>query len=68
VRPTGAQIVVVANSQAIDLEIVEAALRTDRFGYVIASATKRARFLSQMRVAGLSGELLSKTRLSHWLG
>jgi hypothetical protein len=38
-RPTGAQIVVVTNSRAIDLEIVEAALRTNRFGYVIASAT-----------------------------
>jgi len=60
--PDGALIVVMTHSHAIDLEIVAEALRTDRFGYVglIGSATKRARFLSQMRAAGLSGERLSK--------
>ena len=60
--PDGALIVVMTHSHAIDLEIVAEALRTDRFGYVglIGSATKRARFLSQMRAAGLSGERPSK--------
>jgi len=60
--PDGALIVVMTHSHAIDLEIVAEALLTDRFGYVglIGSATKRARFLSQMRAAGLWGECLSK--------
>jgi xanthine dehydrogenase accessory factor len=60
--PDGALIVVMTHSHAIDLEIVAEALLTDRFGFVglIGSATKRARFLSQMRAAGLWGECLSK--------
>ena len=60
--PDGTLIVVMTHSHAIDLEIVAEALRTDRFGCVglIGSATKRARFLSQMRAAGLSEECLSK--------
>jgi xanthine dehydrogenase accessory factor len=54
--PNGALIVVMTHAHALDLEIVAAALRSGRFGYVglIGSATKRARFLSQMRAAGLS--------------
>ncbi len=54
--PDGALIVVMTHSHAIDLEIVAEALRSERFGYVglIGSATKRARFVSQMRSAGLS--------------
>ena len=54
--PDGALIVVMTHSHALDLEIVAEALRSERFGYVglIGSATKRARFLSQMRAAGLS--------------
>ncbi len=53
--PDGALIVVMTHSHAIDLEIVAEALRSARFGFVglIGSATKRARFLSQMRAAGL---------------
>lgn len=53
--PDGALIVVMTHSHAIDLEIVAEALRADRFGYVglIGSGTKWARFLSQMRAAGL---------------
>ena len=44
------------HSHALDLEIVAAALSAERFGFVglIGSSTKRARFLSQMRAAGLS--------------
>jgi xanthine dehydrogenase accessory factor len=54
--PDGALIVVMTHSHALDLEIVAAALSAGRFGFVglIGSSTKRARFLSQMRTAGLS--------------
>jgi xanthine dehydrogenase accessory factor len=47
---------------ALDLEIVAEALRIERFGYVglIGSATKRARFLSQMRAAGLTEVQLAR--------
>ena len=53
--PDSALVVVFTHSHALDLEIVAEALRVERFGYVglIGSATKRARFLSQMRAAGL---------------
>ncbi len=53
--PDGALIVVMTHSHALDLEIVAAALGAERFGFVglIGSSTKRARFLSQMRAAGL---------------
>jgi xanthine dehydrogenase accessory factor len=54
--PDNALLVVMTHSHALDLEIVAEALRVERFGYVglIGSATKRARFLSQMRAAGLT--------------
>ena len=44
------------HSHALDLEIVAAALSAERLGFVglIGSPTKRARFSSQMRAAGLS--------------
>ena len=60
--PDGALIVVMTHSHALDLEIVAEALRSQRFGYVglIGSATKRARFLSQMRAAGMSEAVLEK--------
>jgi xanthine dehydrogenase accessory factor len=60
--PDGALIVVMTHSHALDLEIVAEALRSQRFGYVglIGSATKRARFLSQMRAAKLSEAVLEK--------
>ena len=60
--PDGALIVVMTHSHALDLEIVAEALRAERFGYVglIGSATKRARFLSQMRAAGLPEAALAK--------
>jgi xanthine dehydrogenase accessory factor len=60
--PDGALIVVMTHSHPLDLEIVAAALRLDRFAYVglIGSATKRARFVSQMRAAGLSEAALAK--------
>ncbi len=60
--PDGALIAVMTHAHAIDLEIVAEALRAERFGYVglIGSATKRARFLTQMRAAGLSEARLSR--------
>jgi len=60
--PDGALIVVMTHSHGLDLEIVAEALRSGRFGYVglIGSATKRARFLSQLRAAGLTEAALSK--------
>jgi xanthine dehydrogenase accessory factor len=59
--PDDALIVVMTHSHAVDLEIVAAALRPERFGFVglIGSPTKRARFLSQMRAARLSKECLA---------
>ena len=58
--PDGALILVMTHSHPLDLAIVSAALAARRFGYVglIGSATKRARFLSQMRAASLSEEAL----------
>jgi xanthine dehydrogenase accessory factor len=60
--PDNALVVVMTHSHALDLEIVAEALRVERFGYVglIGSATKRARFLSQMRAAGLTEVQLAR--------
>jgi xanthine dehydrogenase accessory factor len=60
--PDGALIVVMTHSHALDLDIVVAALGAKRFGFVglIGSPTKRARFLSQMRAAGLSTSCLAR--------
>jgi xanthine dehydrogenase accessory factor len=60
--PDGALIVVMTHSHALDLDIVAAALKAERFGYVglIGSMTKRARFLSQMRDAGVTEAMLMR--------
>ncbi len=60
--PDGALIVVMTHSHGLDLDIVAAALKSERFGYVglIGSATKRARFLRQMRDAGLTEAMLAR--------
>jgi xanthine dehydrogenase accessory factor len=60
--PDNALVVVMTHSHALDLEIVAEALRVERFGYVglIGSATKRARFLTQMRAAGLTEVQLAR--------
>ena len=60
--PDGALILVMTHAHPLDLAIVAEALRLGRFGYVglIGSATKRARFLSQMRAAGLTEPALAK--------
>jgi xanthine dehydrogenase accessory factor len=58
----GAFVVVLTHSHALDLDIVRAALKLDRFGYVglIGSETKKARFLSRLRTAGI-GETQLRT-------
>jgi xanthine dehydrogenase accessory factor len=60
--PDGASVVVMTHSHPLDLAIVSQALAAQRFGYVglIGSATKRARFLSQMRAAGISEAALAR--------
>ena len=52
----GSIVLIMTHSHALDLEIAMAALAAGRFALVgvIGSATKRARFASQMRQAGLS--------------
>lgn len=56
--PSGTFLVVMTHSHALDLAIVERALRDERFLYVglIGSASKRARFLSRLRQAGIEDE------------
>jgi xanthine dehydrogenase accessory factor len=60
--PAGAQVLVMTHSHPLDLAIVSRALAAERFSFVglIGSATKRARFLSQMRAAGLSQAMLDR--------
>jgi xanthine dehydrogenase accessory factor len=60
--PDCALVIVMTHSHALDLEIVAEALRVERFVYVglIGSVTKRARFLTQMRAAGLTEVQLAR--------
>ncbi len=60
--PDGALVVVMTHSHPLDLAIVAEALRQDRFAYVglIGSATKRARFVGQLRAAGHSQGRIAK--------
>jgi xanthine dehydrogenase accessory factor len=62
VAPDGAFVLVMTHSHPLDLAIVSRALSAERFSFVglIGSATKRARFLSQMRAAGLNKEMLDR--------
>ncbi len=50
------------HSHPLDLAIVAEALRQDRFAFVglIGSATKRARFVSQLRAAGHGEATIAK--------
>ncbi len=52
--PDGAFVLAMTHSHPLDLAVVAAALKAERFPYigVIGSATKRARFESQLRAAG----------------
>ena len=53
--PDGAFVLVMSHSHALDFDVVLAALQARRFGYVglIGSASKKARFMSRLRQAGL---------------
>ena len=56
--PDGAFVLVMSHSHALDFDVVLAALRARRFGHVglIGSATKKARFRSRLRQAGLGDD------------
>jgi len=60
--PDGAFVLAITHSHPLDLAVVAEALRQDRFAYVgmIGSATKRARFVSQLRAAGIAEERVAK--------
>ena len=60
--PDGAFVLVMSHSHALDFDVVLAALKARRFGYVglIGSATKKARFLSRMRQAGLGEDDIAR--------
>ena len=60
--PDGAFVAVMTHSHALDLDLVIAALRANRFGYVglIGSATKRARFTSAMQKMGMGADVVDK--------
>jgi xanthine dehydrogenase accessory factor len=59
--PAGSFALVMTHSHALDLEIIDAVLRSPRFAYagLIGSATKRARFSKRLREAGVPGENIS---------
>jgi xanthine dehydrogenase accessory factor len=54
--PDGSFVLIMTHSHALDLAIVERALRDDRFPHVglIGSDSKKARFLSRLRQAGIA--------------
>jgi len=54
--PPGSFALVMTHSHALDLEIIDAVLRSPRFAYagLIGSATKRARFSKRLREAGVA--------------
>ena len=56
--PSGSFALVMTHSHALDLEIIDAVLRSPRFDYagLIGSATKRARFSKRLREAGIADE------------
>ncbi len=60
--PDGAFVLAITHSHALDLAVVAEALRQDRFAYVgvIGSATKRARFVSQLKAAGFAEARIAK--------
>jgi xanthine dehydrogenase accessory factor len=54
--PPGSFALVMTHSHGLDLEIIDAVLRSPRFAYagLIGSATKRARFTRRLRDAGIA--------------
>jgi xanthine dehydrogenase accessory factor len=61
-QPAGSFVVVMTHSHAMDFDIVLRALHLDKFGYIglIGSETKRARFTSRLRAAGVADSKLKK--------
>ena len=59
--PSGSFALVMTHSHALDLEIIDAVLRSPRFAYagLIGSATKRVRFSKRLREAGIPDENIS---------
>jgi xanthine dehydrogenase accessory factor len=60
--PDGAFVAIMTHSHALDLELTTAALTSGRFAYVglIGSATKRNRFVSQMRKLGIAEDTIGR--------
>ena len=60
--PAGAFLAVMTHSHALDLDLVIAALRANRFPYVglIGSSTKRARFVAAMGKMGIPAEAIDR--------
>lgn len=60
--PAGTDVVILTHSHALDLEIVDAALRRGTHGYlgVIGSRTKRQKFLTRLTAKGRSEEQLAR--------
>jgi xanthine dehydrogenase accessory factor len=60
--PAGAFLAVMTHSHALDLDLVIAALRANRFPYVglIGSATKRARFVAAMAKMGIAADAIER--------
>ncbi|MFD2205422.1 xanthine dehydrogenase accessory protein XdhC [Kiloniella antarctica] len=60
--PDEAFVVILTHSHSLDLDLVNAALSEDRFGYVgvIGSTTKKARFRNRLRDAGLEKNTIDK--------
>jgi xanthine dehydrogenase accessory factor len=59
--PSGSFAVVMTHSHALDLEIIDAVLRSPRFAYagLIGSASKRARFSKRLREAGVAEDRIA---------
>ncbi|HML11764.1 MAG TPA: xanthine dehydrogenase accessory protein XdhC [Xanthobacteraceae bacterium] len=60
--PAGAFVAVMTHSHSLDLDLVIAALKADRFPYVglIGSSTKRARFVAAMTKMGIPGDAIAR--------
>jgi xanthine dehydrogenase accessory factor len=60
--PAGALVLIMTHSHQLDLQLVEAALKREDLAYVgvIGSATKRARFIQQLRRRGLSQQQIDR--------
>jgi xanthine dehydrogenase accessory factor len=59
--PQGSFVLVMTHSHALDLAIIEKALRDERFPFVgvIGSTSKRARFVRRLREGGVSEERIA---------